>query len=36
MFDARRPQWRLFYLMVAVVTAIGLRGLSFGASGFIS
>jgi hypothetical protein len=30
MFDARRPKGRLFYLTAAVVTAIGLRGLSFG------
>jgi hypothetical protein len=30
MFDRRRPKGRLFSLMVAVVTAIGLRGLSFG------
>jgi hypothetical protein len=29
MFDARRPKGRLFYLMMAVVTAIGLRGSSF-------
>jgi hypothetical protein len=38
MFDRRRPKGRLFSLMVAVVTAIGLRGLSFGlrASGFVS
>ena len=30
MFDARRPKGRLFYVRLAVVTAIGLRGLSFG------
>ena len=26
MFDARRPKGRLFYVMVALVAAIGLRG----------
>jgi len=30
MFDARRPKGRLFYVRLAVLTAIGLRGLSFG------